>query len=225
MRGAVFAALVATTALLPGGLAAQTVAPPEQPPASPGQQASGRPGPANICQELIAFLQPPPAPAAAGAAPAVQAQAQTQAQSAAAGAPQASPAQQTAVAAPQQSTAPSGSAQPSGQGAPTQSGLSGPTPQGTTQGTSGPQASGQSPTVTQPQPAPPAAAPAAPAGPQAPKPSPAAVEKAHAAAGSNDIAGCRSAAQEMRRAGVALPPPLIALAGLDLKYHQAAQPR
>jgi hypothetical protein len=79
--------------------------------------------------------------------------------------------------------------------------------------------------VTQAKPAPQPAAPAAPAGPTAPKPSPAAVEKAKAAAAGNDIAGCRSATQEMRRAGVALPPPLIALAGLELKYHQAAQPR
>src|SRR3712207_8322784 len=48
-----------------------------------------------------------------------------------------------------------------------------------------------------------------------------AIEKAEAAASSNDIAGCKAAAQEMRRAGVALPAPLIALAGLDLKYLQA----
>ena len=110
MKGAVLAALIATTALLPAGLAAQTASPPEQPPAAvpspggpppaapaqPGQpaamqpgpamdatqpgpapQASGRPGPANICRELVAFLEPPaPAPAASGspAAP-VQAQA------------------------------------------------------------------------------------------------------------------------------------------------------
>jgi hypothetical protein len=67
--------------------------------------------------------------------------------------------------------------------------------------------------------------PAAPATPPAPKPSPAAVEKAQAAARDNNIAGCKGAAQEMRRAGVALPPPLIALAGLDLKFLEGAPQR
>jgi hypothetical protein len=235
MRGAVYAALVATTALLPSGLAAQTPASPEQPPAmtapppSPppaapaadmAQANAGRRGPANICQELITFLEPsaPAAGAPTAAAPAQSPQAQ-----AAAGAPPPAPAQQTAVAAPPQAPAANTAAQPTGQGAPTQSGISGPIPQANTQGTPGPQAGGQSPAVTKP--SPPPAAPAAPAGPAAPKPSPAAVEKAKAAAAGDDIAGCRSAAQEMRRAGVALPPPLIALAGLDLKHHQAAQPR
>src|SRR5215207_3235028 len=72
MKGAVLAALIATTALLPAPLAAQ--------PAAPAQQASGRRGPANICQELIAFLEPPAPPAAPGAAPATPAPAQAQAQ-------------------------------------------------------------------------------------------------------------------------------------------------
>jgi hypothetical protein len=70
------------------------------PPAAPAQ--AGRP--ANLCQELVAFLrQPKPAPA------------------------QANPAQTTAVQAPPQGAQP---AQPSGQGAPTTSGLSGPIPHG-----------------------------------------------------------------------------------------------
>ena len=46
-----------------------------------------------------------------------------------------------------------------------------------------------------------------------------------AAAAANDIAGCRSTAQEMRRAGVAMPPALIALAALELEYHLKTQPR
>jgi hypothetical protein len=57
----------------------------------------------------------------------------------------------------------------------------------------------------------------------APKPTPAAIEKAESAARDNSISGCRAAAQEMRRAGVNLPASLIALAGLDLKFLEAAQ--
>ena len=40
---------------------------------------------------------------------------------------------------------------------------------------------------------------------------------AEALAQANDIRACRDAAQHMRRAGVALPPALIALAGLKLE--------
>ena len=45
------------------------------------------------------------------------------------------------------------------------------------------------------------------------------------AAAANDIAACRSTAQEMRRAGVGMPPALIALAALELEYHLNPQPR
>jgi hypothetical protein len=48
---------------------------------------------------------------------------------------------------------------------------------------------------------------------------------AEAAARENNIAGCRDAAQKMRRAGVPLPPPLLALAALDLKKLEATQQR
>jgi hypothetical protein len=238
MKAVLFAALLATSALVPAGASLA------QMPPAPAPAATDKKGPANLCQELIAFVRQPD-PAAA------------QAQS---GAPAASAAQQTAVAAPQQTgqgaapAQPSGqgapsapgvsgptpqapppgqgatTTQPSGQGAPTTSGLSGPTPSATSQGTPGPQAAGQSPAVTQAQPAPAAppaqaAAPAAPATPPAPKPSPAAIEKAETAARDNNLAGCRGAAQEMRRAGVALPAPLIALAGLDLKFFEVSPPR
>jgi hypothetical protein len=77
---------------------------PGQPPAAPGAATAQAGRPANLCQELVAFLrQPKPAPA------------------------QANPAQTTAVQAPPQGAQP---AQPSGQGAPTTSGLSGPIPHG-----------------------------------------------------------------------------------------------
>ena len=50
---------------------------------------------------------------------------------------------------------------------------------------------------------------------------------AEALAETNDIAACQGAAKELRLAGVAVPPPLLALAALDLKYHQteAASPQ
>ncbi|MGB3540130.1 MAG: hypothetical protein WBA42_18415 [Mesorhizobium sp.] len=46
------------------------------------------------------------------------------------------------------------------------------------------------------------------------------IEAAQKLADANDIAQCQKAAREMRVAGVAMPPPLIALAALDLKYQQ-----
>lgn len=54
----------------------------------------------------------------------------------------------------------------------------------------------------------------------APKPDPATIEKIETAAAANDLPACRAAARSMRVAGVVLPPPLLALAALDLKYFQ-----
>lgn len=65
-------------------------------------------------------------------------------------------------------------------------------------------------------PKPAAPAPAAPA-PSA-KPSAEQIEKAEAAARDHNLQGCRDAAQDMRKAGVVIPPPLLALAALDLKF-------
>jgi hypothetical protein len=50
------------------------------------------------------------------------------------------------------------------------------------------------------------------------------LQQAEALAQSNDIRGCRDAAQQMRRAGVALPPALIALAGLRLELLEGRTP-
>jgi hypothetical protein len=208
MRGIVCATLLAVATLMPEVASAQTEATP--------QSGVGH-GPANICQELIAFLrQIDPAVPQSGASAAA-------------------PAQQTAVAAPQQGPGglaapahPSGhdtqgreageqravTTQPSGQGAPTSSGLSGPTPSTSAQGAPAPQATGQGSAVAQVQPQPGQGLRAAP---RSERPSPTAVAEAEALARDNNIAGCRGAVQEMRRAGVALPAPLIALAGLELK--------
>lgn len=50
------------------------------------------------------------------------------------------------------------------------------------------------------------------------------LEQAKALAESNDVAGCQEAARRERRAGVDMPPALMSLAALDLKYHQQAAP-
>ena len=44
--------------------------------------------------------------------------------------------------------------------------------------------------------------------------------KAEELATANDIKVCQDAARKMRVAGVAMPPPLIALTALDLQYQQ-----
>ncbi|HEY7382758.1 MAG TPA: hypothetical protein VH835_01635 [Dongiaceae bacterium] len=217
MKGAVLAALVGATALVPLPSLAQTGA--------PAQPAGGGRGPANLCQELVAYVRQAtaPAPGAAQAAAAAQS-------------PQPSPAQQVAPTAAPTAPATAAAAQPPGKDAPSQSGIPGPVPQAQTQGTPGPQAAGQNPAVTQPQTpaaaqpggqAPPpaqAAAAAPPAPPQAPKPTAEHLAKLEAAAQGNDLAACRNYGQQMRRAGMPMPPPLLALAGLDLKYLQQAQP-
>jgi hypothetical protein len=48
---------------------------------------------------------------------------------------------------------------------------------------------------------------------------------AEALAGANDLAACRDATRKLRLAGVAMPPPLLALAALDLQYHQPRAPQ
>jgi hypothetical protein len=55
------------------------------------------------------------------------------------------------------------------------------------------------------------------------KPTRITLDQAEALAQANDIAGCRDAAQQMRRAGAAMPPALIALAGLRLDLLKAGQ--
>ncbi|HKG76612.1 MAG TPA: hypothetical protein VKA90_03780 [Beijerinckiaceae bacterium] len=40
----------------------------------------------------------------------------------------------------------------------------------------------------------------------------------------NNQSACRDAAQQIRRAGVKMPEPLMALAALDSKFFNAAQP-
>ncbi|MDB5593932.1 MAG: hypothetical protein JWM36_893 [Hyphomicrobiales bacterium] len=179
------------------------------------QTPPARRAPADLCVELVAFLhkdqkKPEGAPTAGGSVGG------------------------TAVQAPA-----AGSDRPTAGGSdnPQQtSGLSAPVTHGGT-GASGPQGQAQesAPTAKEnpkvegkaevtaankpAEPAKPATPPAAAAqAPVAPEPKPEVVQEAEAAANAGDQLACRGAAQKMRRAGVALPLPLIALAALDPKF-------
>ncbi|GAA0282164.1 hypothetical protein LNAOJCKE_1424 [Methylorubrum aminovorans] len=188
---------LAASALLVGAAAAQDAAPAAPP------VASGKP--ANLCQELVAFVKQP------------------------------EPANKAATTPPQQATAvsnPSGKTEggkPSDGGEPQKtSGLSGAvseTGNGPAPGkqTNNPSANASGNPAVNPhakanaeaKSPPPPATPA-----PAPKPDPATIEKIEAAAGANDLAACREAARSMRTAGVVMPPPLLALSALDLRFFQ-----
>jgi len=155
----------------------------ESGPAAP----TGRP--ANLCQELLAFVKQPEPAKAAAATP---------------------PQQATAVSNP--SGASQGTPSSAGGDVQQKSGLSGPTPVGSphqtgTDAQRGPasQAAKDAPTAAKPAPA--------------PHPDAATVATVEAAAAADDQLGCRSAARTMRVQGVALPPPLLALAALDPKFY------
>jgi hypothetical protein len=172
--------------------------------------------PANICQELLAYVrQPDPAPK-----PAAQtAQLSTAVNAPSRSAVEAKPDQ--AAGAPQQASGLSGQVTTSGPGA---SGPQGATqnaaaPTGSTATASGPASPGQQGS----QPAQGQAAPQpASAKPPVRKPTPEAVQQVEAAATSNDLGACRRVAQEMRRAGLAMPEALIALAAMDPKLLEGA---
>jgi hypothetical protein len=156
------------------------------------------------------------------------------------------PQQATAVQAPATDTKrpqPGGTDAPqqtSGMSGPVTSGGTGaPGPQGQAQesapsGQNNPKADGKSEQAAnrppQPQPGQPQSQPQQPQGqqqaanppaaaqpPQAPPPKPEALQAAHAAVDQKDILACRDVTQKMRRAGVNLPAPLLALAALDPK--------
>ncbi|MBD8909522.1 hypothetical protein [Methylorubrum zatmanii] len=158
--------------------------------AAAAQEAPAAPGkPANLCQELLAFVKQP------------------------------EPAKQAAATPPQQATAVSNPSGKSGSGSPSSSGgepqqkssLSGPVPSGET----APKA--QKNVLAQANAE--AKVPPAPGTPGAgPRPDAALVGKVETAAAADDQTACRAAAREMRTAGVAMPPPLLALAALDPRF-------
>jgi hypothetical protein len=207
----------------PQTAAPQTAAPRTATPAAPaetdpaaGQQADAA-GPANLCQELLAFMKaPPPEPAAPAAAPAKPAAAPKE---------QAAPAQQGASALAG-TTASGAAASPQPDGEPNsaqqvtgQDGVA----------TDAPDPSNEKVAAGSVANAPQKDSRAAPLPPadvtSTPKESVMTVAQAEELAAANDIAVCHDTAREMRVAGVAMPPPLIALAALDLQYQQAAEPQ
>ncbi len=149
-------------------------------------------GPANLCQELKAFVTAPEAKKQEAATP---------------------PSQATAVSNPSGKS----DAQPAGAGGEPQqkSGLSGAARTGDTVAPGDrkfdlAQANAAAKAAAAPAPSPPP-----------PKPDAATIARIEAATASNDQASCRAAALTMRKAGVPMPPPLLALAALDLKFQKA----
>ncbi|MBA3448439.1 MAG: hypothetical protein H0T56_12700 [Pseudaminobacter sp.] len=220
------------TAPAPAAPAAETATPAAPQAATPTDAAAAPQaiagGPANLCQELVAFMKAPP-PEAVAPAPA--------AKPAAAAPAQAAPAQQGASAQP----APAQQADPAGQGSSALAGTAGSGEAATAKpesGTNSAQAvTGQDGVATDaPKPsnenvaagsvanAPQKDSRSAPLPPadvtSTPKESVITVEKAEELATANDIAVCQDMARRMRVAGVSMPPPLIALAALDLQYQQ-----
>lgn len=175
--------------------------------------------PANICVELSSFLDLSQKPAGQPTVASPGAQQSTgagQQQTAAAQPGGQSGDKATAVEAPSRGDA----ALPSTQGeSPRTSGLSGPVPNGGP-GAAGPQGDAQETAKSgEVNPKPDGAKPVAqatqkPPEPKSPPPDPQAIEKGRQAAGSNDLNTCGGVVRDMRLAGVALPPPLIALAAL-----------
>ncbi|MFC5068706.1 hypothetical protein [Flaviflagellibacter deserti] len=231
MKSHLLAALLAASTLTPFAAVAQT--PPPADAAQPSAPAAPTPapvapaapaapavaatpaapasGPANICTELVAFLTPKPAAPAPASAPATSAQP--------AGSAQVAPSTQdpnkptsTPGAPPPAAAASGGSAQQaSGQsGTAVEAPKAGPAP-APGQGQNAPQTSGMSaPTPTPPDP------------PK--KQASIKLDEAKAMADANDIPACHAAARKTRREGVDMPPALIALAALDLKYQAKAGP-
>ncbi len=201
---------------------AQTTTSPQ--PAAPAAEAQTdevapqQGGPANLCQELVAFMKaPPPEPAApAGAAKSAE-----------------PPAQQSASA---------GQTAPSGKSAATQGTTDADQAKADEETGSAQEITGQNGVATDaPKPgkdnaaasgsasnAPQKDSRAAPVPPadvtSTPKEAVLTVEAAEQLASANDIAQCHKTAREMRVAGVAMPPPLMALAALDLQYQQRSGP-
>lgn len=207
-------ALSASTSL------AQTTTSPQ--PAAPtvgaptGQAAaSQQSGPANLCQELLAFMKAPPEPESpAGAAKPAAATAQQGAPAQSGSSQQGSSALAGTTAAGDGASAKPDSGSTSAQAVTGQSGVATDAPEPGKD----PAASGSVANAPQKETR---AAPTPPADVSStPRESVLTVEAAEQLASANDVAQCQKTARQMRVAGVAMPPPLIALAALDLQYQQ-----
>lgn len=156
--------------------------------------------PANLCQELIAFVRQPAAGAQAADTPPRLATAVSAKNNS------------DASAKPAAETTPQGSSGQSGQITASGPGAAG--PQGQSQNSAAP--AGSTATASGPE------RNESPAQPDPSKPTAENVTRIEAAAQANDLPACRAAAQTMRRAGVVMPPPLLALAAMAPKLLEGA---
>lgn len=155
-------------------------------------QTNSAPGPANLCQELVAFMEAPSPKPASQAKTAAQAEKGGSAQEASGqGGPANMAPEQNATAVGVPPARGSSGDNTTAQNAQQSSGLSAPVP-------------------TEPA--------------STPKTAVMTVAEAQKLAGAGDIAACRDAARKLRIAGVAMPPPLLALTALDLRYHRSVDP-
>ncbi|WP_200841088.1 hypothetical protein [Geminicoccus flavidas] len=222
-------AVAGLSVIIPAAAGAQ----PEQPSPAPAEAAGGqaetaaRRGPADLCQELLAFVERPAKERAAEedsppqAATAVEAPSQEEPTPQPEGGNDASQ-EASGMSAP---IAPSGAGTPGPQvGAEDEPAAP---PSGQEQASRQEPAAPASPEAGAPKSAEAKQIPGPTAGSAAPPPTidpdAAQVEKAQAAAQTDDIGQCRAVAQELRRAGVTMPPPLLALAALDPKFFEGGE--
>lgn len=212
------AAGLAASALYAGPAAAQ------EPPPAPGK-------PANLCQELLAFVKQPEPAKQAATTPQSQATAVSNPSGKTEGGKPAD------GGAPQKTSGLSGTVSESGPKSDAKA-PEGKAPEGKPPEGKAPEAKSDAKSEAKPDPktepksANPATDPRARAnaeakGPPAPgtpapapKPDQATIERIEAAASANDLGACRSAARSMRAAGVVMPPPLLSLSALDPKFFQ-----
>jgi len=184
-----------------GLLLAATILLPSVASAQSNRSSAGKP--ANLCKELIAFVHQPEAATKTAETPPQLATAVTARKS------DGTSTKPSAPGTPQNTSGQSGQITASGPGAagPQGDAQNKIAPVGSTATASGPATS---------------ASVAAPAAPLAPKPSAENVQQLENAAGIDDVQGCRAAAQTMRRAGVVMPSPLLALSAMSPKLLEAA---
>jgi hypothetical protein len=223
MKAIVTIAVAAMVLLIPQFVAAQPSTHPGDRPVSSGattpqadqlNKAQGQPttvsprrGPADLCQELLAFVRASSSKPLADSQP--SSRTVTAVQRPAQGTPV--PLPEPGGGTPQQTSGMSAPVTPSGPGA------SG--PQGATQQGSGSPPSGQGAQASaQGAPSATVTAPPSPI-----KPSAIQIERVEAASRDHNIQGCRDAAQDMRRSGIAMPDVLLALAALDVKFFEIGQ--
>jgi len=174
-------------------------------------------GPSNLCQEVLAFMK---APAPEAAAPAVAAKPSEPPASQAAPARQAAPGQDSAAVKGTTDTGPAKADEGTGsaQEITGQDGVATDAPQPGKDSAASGSASNAPQKESRAAPVPPADVTSTP------RETVLTVEAAEQLAAANDIAQCHKVAREMRVAGVDMPPPLMALAALDLQYQQSSGP-